>query len=83
MSPRQPKNIEARSVITILKGRSHTVTVYSSRNGPQFDVESSDSAFRRSDLTLAALREEVPEVYEQYRTALAGDLWAGMDASAP
>jgi hypothetical protein len=55
-----------------LKGRQHTLMIYSSQDGPRFTVVAADGTVMAEQLSVDQLRAQLPEVYESFETTIAG-----------
>ncbi len=64
-------------VIVYLKGRQHTVTVYT---GQRFGIASNDGKVLAESLSLQEFQARFPQTYQFYRWSYA-EAWAGTDLS--
>jgi hypothetical protein len=62
------------------KGRDHTVTIESAADGPRFTVKTNDGQVLGTRLTAEELQAKLPEVYESFKSSIAGS--GHLDASA-
>ena len=58
--------------IVIVKGREHTITIYSSADGPRFTVATNDGKVLADRLNADGIRQQLPEIYKAYESSFAG-----------
>ena len=77
-----PKN--AGIIIGHFRGRQHTITIYSSQEGPRFSVKTDDGRVLAEALSAREIQAKLPEVYNTYRSTFAQNESDGfMDARGP
>jgi hypothetical protein len=80
-APAEPANANLALAIGSLKGRTHTLTIYSAEDGPRYTVGTNDGQVLGERLSVDELRAQLPEVFEHFKTPLA-DSGSHLDASA-
>ncbi len=69
------------TVIAYLKSRDHLLAIYSSPDGPRFDVSTVDGKLLVANVSLSELEQRHPELYRSYQSGYA-NAWAGLSDSA-
>ena len=71
-------------IIGHLKGRTHTITIHTSPDGPRFSVKTEDGQVLAEALSANEIQAKLPEIYNTYRSTFARtESGAFMDASRP
>ena len=72
VEPAAPADVGPGTPIGSLKGRNHTVTFYSTPEGPRFTVSTVDGRVLGQQLSVDQLRAQLPQVYEEFKSSIAG-----------
>ena len=76
----KPQGKPSITIVT-LKGREHTITIYSAPDGPRFTVATVDGKVMADQLSADEMRQQHPGIYKTYKSSFAGSD-AHLDASA-
>lgn len=68
-------------VIAYVKSRDHLLAIYSTVEGPRFDVSTVRGQLLIANVSLSELRDRHPELYRTYSSGFA-DSWAGSSQNA-
>ena len=79
--PDKPANARPALEIGSLRGRTHTLTIYSAEDGPRYTVSTNDGQVLGERLSVDELRAQLPDVFEHFKSAVAGS-GSHLDASA-
>ena len=69
------------AILAYVKSRNHILAIYSSDNGPRFDVSTRDGKLLVANVSLDELATKHPELYQSYKSGYA-NAWAGLNDSA-
>lgn len=86
VEPAAPADAGPGTPIGSLRGRDHTVAFYSTPEGPRFTVSTVDGKVLGEQLSVEQLRAQLPKVYEEFKSSIAGpggylDASSSLDAS--
>lgn len=76
----EPEAAVSGTPIGSLQGRKHTLTFYSTPEGPRFSVSTLDGDVLGEQMSVDQLRAQLPDVYETFKSSIAGT-GGNMDAS--
>ena len=79
--PDEPAGARPALAIGSLKGRTHTLTIYSAQDGARYTVSTNDGQVLGELMSVDELRAKLPEVFEHFKAPIA-DPGSYLDASA-
>ena len=77
----EPANARPALAIGSLKGRTHTLTIYSAQDGARYTVSTNDGQVLGELMSVDELRAKLPDVFEHFKAPIA-DPGSYLDASA-